>query len=446
MHTLRPYQEEGVRFISRPGGSGLFLDMGLGKTCITLTALTPEMLPALVVAPKRVAEEVWPDEQPKWRPDLTLALAAGTPARRKQALAADVDIVVISRDNLADALPQAKRFRTLIIDELSGFKSPSSARFKTAKKLVRGGGITRVWGLTGTPTPNGLLDLWSQVFLLDQGAALGKTLTAYRERYFRPGRQLPTGVVTEWLLRPGADKHIHTLLEPVAISMESEGRVELPPVTVNDVKVPLTPQARRLYKEFHDNYVLDLTLLGGEVHSAETAASLSARKEQLVAGFMYVDDKALRDGAYDVIHREKMRALQEIVDGTGSPVLVAYWFQAELDLILETLGAAAHTLAEPGVVKAWNRGEIPVLVVHPASAAHGLNLQHGGHTLVWATLPWSLELYQQTNKRLARSGQEHPVVVHRLVSPHTVDDDKILVLEEKATLQQLLLDHLESVI
>ena len=444
---LFPYQEEGVRFISRPGGSGLFLDMGLGKTCICLSALTDEMLPALVVAPKRVAEEVWPEERDKFRPDLTLALAAGTPKRRKSALESGAQIVVISRDNMADALPYAKEYRTLIIDESSGFKSPSSVRFKTAKKLLKAGGITRVWALTGTPMPTTMLDLWSQCFLLDGGAQLGRTMTAYKERYFMPGRQLPTGIITEWKLRPGADKHIHRLLEPLALSMESKGRVDLPPVTVNDVKVPMTPETRRLYKQFHDDYVLNLSLLGGEIHTADTAAMLSARKAQMIAGFMYadLDEYGESSGRYDVIHWEKMRALQEIVDGTGSPVLVAYWFKAEKEMILKTI-PGARSMDEPGVVKDWNAGKVPVLLVHPASAGHGLNLQYGGHTMVWTTLPWSLELYQQANARLPRRGQEHPVIIHRLVTPHSVDDDKIAVLEERKTIQGLLLEHLESLI
>lgn len=442
---LFPYQEEGVRFISREGGSGLFLDMGLGKTCICLNALTEEMLPALVIAPKRVAEEVWPEERDKWRPDLTLALAAGTPARRKSALEAGRDITVISRDNMGDAVKYARRFKTMIIDESSGFKSPSSVRFKTAKKLIKGGTINRVWALTGTPMPNNMLDLWSQVFLLDSGAALGKTLTAYRERYFSPGRQLPTGVITEWNLRPGAEARIHQLLEPVALSMKAEGRVDLPPTVINDVQVPMTPTVRKLYKKFHDEYVLDLEMLGGEVHSADTAASLSARKAQLVAGFMYVDEAQYRDGAYDIVHWEKMRALQEIIDGTGSPVLVAYWYKAERDMILKTV-PGARSINEPGVVADWNAGKVPVLLVHPASAGHGLNLQFGGHTLVWTTLPWQLELYQQTNARLPRRGQEHPVIIHRLLTPHSVDDDKVLVLEEKKTIQDVLLEHLESLI
>lgn len=441
---LEPYQEEAVRWITRPGGSGLFLDMGLGKTAISLSALTPEMLPALVTAPKRVTEEVWPVEVPKWRPDLTYAVAMGNPAARERALRSGADIVIISRDNLADAVPFAKGFRTFVIDELSGFKSRAAKRWKQARQITRSPSITRVWGLTGTPTPNGMLDLWPQLYLLDSGAALGKTIGGYRERYFVAGRQLPSGIVTEWKIRPGAAQRIHTLLETTCISMESEGRVDLPPIHINDVVVPLPATARRLYKTMKDDMVVNLDILGGEVHTAGNAAAVSGKLAQISAGFMYVDDADLREGAWDLVHREKMRALQEIVEGTGSPVLVAYWFKAEEALIRETLGTAAHTMDETGVVAAWNRGEVPVLLVHPASAGHGLNLQFGGHTIVWTTLPWSLELYQQTNKRLPRRGQAHPVIVHRLLSPHTVDYARADVLAEKKSIQQALLDHLES--
>lgn len=442
---LEPYQEEAVRWITRPGGSGLLLDMGLGKTAISLSALTPEMLPALVTAPKRVAEEVWPVEVPKWRPDLTVAVAMGGPAARERALRSGADIVVISRDNLGDAVPFAKGFSTFIIDELSGFKSRASKRWKQARQITRSPSVTRVWGLTGTPAPNGMLDLWPQLFLLDQGAALGKTIGGYRERYFVPDGQLPSGIITGWKLRPGADKRIHTLLETTCISMESEGRVELPPIHVNDVVVPLPPAARRVYKTMKDDMVVNMDILGQEVIStAGNAAAVSGKLAQISAGFLYDDDVYAADRQWTMVHREKMRALQEIVEGTGSPVLVAYWFKAEEAMIRDTLGAAAHTMDEPGVVAAWNRGEIPVLLVHPASAGHGLNLQFGGHTIVWTTLPWSLELYQQTNKRLPRRGQAHPVIVHRLLSPHTVDYARADVLAEKKSIQQALLDHLES--
>jgi len=443
---LHDYQVEAVAFLQEKRKGALFLDMGLGKTAICLSALTPDSLPALVTAPKRVAENVWQSEGALWRPDLKVVVAAGTPAKRQAALASGADIVVIGRDNLADAIPHAPRFKTLIMDELSGWKSQGSGRFKAAKKITACPSITHVWGLTGTPMPNGLLDLWSQVFLLDRGERLGTGITAYRHRYFVPAGQLPNGVITKWDIRPGADKRIHKLLEDLCLSMGTEGRIKLPPVTHNIIHVPLPPAARKVYKDMKDNLVADMSLLGGEIHSAQNAAVLTSKLSQITAGFMYVDDADLRGRQYDILHKDKVQVLGEVVEGTGSQVLVAYRYQAELALLQEGLGQLAHTLDEPDIINRWNanKGHVPVLLVHPASAGHGLNLQHGGHTLVWATTPWSLEEYQQTNKRLARQGQQHPVVIHHLVSPHTVDEAILQRLEGKKTVQQALLDHLES--
>ena len=443
---LHDYQLEAVAYLQGRKKAGLFLDMGLGKTCVCLSALTPDSLPALVNGPKRVAEEVWHVEAAKWRPDLKVVRVMGTAKQRQAALEQDADVYVISRDNLADALPYAGKFRTHIIDELSGFKSHSSVRFKTAVKLHKLGNTEYVWGLTGTPSPNGYLDLWSQVALLDKGERLGKNITTYRNRYFTPGRQLRTGVITEWDIRPGAQERINTLLEDLCLSMETDGKVKLPPVTYNKVLVPLLPKVRQVYKAMKKELVADLAELGlvGEVHSAPNAAVVSSKLSQIVAGFMYVDDADLRDGAYDVLHKEKPKTLKEIIDGTGSPVLIAYRFKAELEMLKAELGPLAHTLDEPNVVERWNRGELPTLLAHPASAGHGLNLQHGGHTAVWVTLPWSLEEYQQFNKRLARQGQQHPVVIHHLISPHTVDEAMWDRLAEKKSVQQALLDHLES--
>lgn len=396
----------------------------------------------MVNAPKRVAEEVWPVEVPKWRPDLTVAIAAGTPKQRQAALESGADIVVIGRDNLADAVPYASRFKTHIIDELSGFKSRASQRWKTAKRINKD--RPNVWGLTGTFAPNGLLDAWPQMYLLDEGRSLGTSITAYRERYYTAGRQLSNGVVTEWHMRPGAEKRIHALLETSCLAMTTEGRIDLPPTTYNDVTVPLTPQIRKLYKQFKSDLVVDARLLGGEIHSAANAAVLTGKLSQITAGFLYVDDADLRGHATTFLHKEKVNACREIIEGTGSPVLVAYHYQAELALLKEGLGAMAHTIDEPNIVERWNRGEIPVLLVHPASAGHGLNLQHGGHTIIWASLTYSLEEYMQLNKRLSRQGQKNPVVIHHLISPKTVDPAMKLVLEGKRSVQDAVMEHLES--
>lgn len=439
---LHDYQKTAVSFLRARKHAGLLLDMGLGKTAISLSALTEEMLPALVTAPKRVAENVWDTEVSIWRPDLTIAVASGTPAKRAEALRSGADIVVIGRDNLADAEPVAKDFQTFIIDELSGFKTRGSKRWKAARRLRRH--IPRVWGLTGTPAPNGLLDLWGQMFILDGGDALGTTLGGYRNRYFYAGRQLPNGVVTKWHPHEGSEAKIHRQLEPLCLSMSTDGRVDLPPVTYNDVSVPLPAPAKKIYRDMKEDLVADLDLIGGEIHSATNAAVLSGKLSQITAGFLYSDDREAGVAEVAQIHREKAKAVREIVDGTGSPVLVAYRFQAEKDLLLAELGDLAHTLEEPDIVKKWNRGEIPVLLAHPASAGHGLNLQHGGHTMVWSSLSWNLEEYMQMNKRLARQGQKHPVVIHHLLSPGTVDEGILDVLNQKRTVQQAVIDYLES--
>lgn len=447
---LHQYQRDAVEFVRARRRAGLLLDMGLGKTCISLTALSSETLPALVVAPKRVAEEVWSTEAELWRPDLRVVVAAGTAAKRKAALESDAEIIVISRDNIADAVPYAGKFKTFIIDELSSFKNRATARWRAAKKICKD--MPYVWGLTGTPAPNGLLDLWSQMYLLDNGESLGTTLGGYRERFFTPGPQLPNGVVTRWDLRPGAQTRIHQLLERNCLSMATEGRVNLPPTTTNLVEVPFSPKVRSVYRELKKKLVVVLDdlndVVGSQVFSASSAGALTAKLSQITAGFLYEEDadgSPLGSQHYTVLHRDKAKAVEEIYEGTGgSPLLVAYRFRAELDILQEVLGDRAHTLHEPGIIARWNRGEIPILLVHPASAGHGLNLQHGGHTMVWATLPWSLEEYQQTNKRLARQGQKHPVVIHHLITPRSIDPLVLQSLTDKTEVQKALLEHLET--
>ena len=444
---LRDYQLQAVDYLQTRRRAALFLDMGLGKTAICLSALRPSMLPALVVAPKRVAESVWPDETTLWRPDLTVEVVQGDKNRRAGILEhSTADIVVIGRDVLRDAVPYAGRFKTFIMDEMSSFKSRNSIRWKAAKKIVQGKDY--VWGLTGTPSPNGLLDLWAQVYLLDGGKRLGTGITAFRNRYFVAGRQLANGVITEWNLRPGADKRIHEKIEDICLSMETEGRVQLPPVTYNQVKVKLPPKAKKVYKSMKDDLVADLNDLGmtmKEIHTAENAAVLSSKLSQVAAGFMYVDDADIRGGAYTTFHNEKAKALQEIIEATDSPVLVFYRFRAELDALRKAFPeATALGDGGPEVIRNWNAGKIPVLLAHPASAGHGLNLQHGGHTVVWTSPTWSLEEYMQGNKRIARSGQKHPVVIHHLIAEGTVDTAVMARLQDKKSVQAALLDHLVS--
>lgn len=446
--SLRPYQRAAVDHLLRNPRAGLFLDMGLGKTATTLSALTPDHLPALVVAPKRVAENVWPEEQRIWRRDLRLVVAAGPPARRREALASAKrgasDIVVISRDNFRDAEPVAPYFKTLIIDESSSFKSIQSERFKAARRMTREH-LPHVWELTGTPSPNGYLDLWAQLYLLDKGQRLYSTITKYRQRYFIAKPPLPNGIIPGWVIRPGAADRINRLIEDICLSMTTEGRIDLPEMTLNEVSVGLPAAARAVYRKLSKDFIADLDLLGGEVHTAANAAVLSGKLSQLSAGFMYVDDADLRGGAYDIVHREKIAALREIIEGTGSPVLVFYRFKAEREMILAAFkgNVDVHTIDEPDWYERWNRGEIPVLLAHPTSIGHGLNLQKGGHTAVWTTPDWDSEPWDQGNKRLHRSGQQHPVMIHVLLASK-MDQTILARLRDKTTVQEALMKYLES--
>lgn len=441
---LHGYQEVARDFLRGQDRAALFLDMGLGKTACTLTALEDRHLPVLVVAPKRVAEEVWGAEQQLWRPDLRLVVAAGSPTARANALASDADIVVIGRDNLRDALTIKRPFNTLVLDELSGFKTRASVRWKAARKLIKDQNIKHVWGLTGTPNPNGYMDLWAQLALLDGGARLGKTLTAYRDRYFVPGRRIATGIVVEWKPRPEAPAAIQRAIEDICLAMATDGRITLPAVTHNVIEVELPPAARRAYNEFASTLVVDLTeLIGGEVHTASTAAVLTARLSQMTSGFVYVDDADLNEYRYTELHHAKIDALREIIEAQSSPILVFYRFNAEKTLIQQAF-PEAWTIDEPHAIAKWNAGEVPLLVAHPASAGHGLNLQHGGHTVVWMSPTWDLEHYEQANKRLARQGQKHPVVIHHILARNTIDTLVQTRLAQKAITQFDLLAYLES--
>lgn len=425
---LHDYQRQAVSHLHANPRAGLFLEMGLGKTATTLQALTPEHLPALVIAPKRVAENVWPTEVPKWRDDLSVAVAAGTPAKRATALASGADIVAIGRDNIKDVKPG--QFRTVVIDELSGFKNRGSARWKTARKITEAAAY--VWGLTGTPAPNGMMDLWAQAFLLDRGEALETTLTKYRSRYFDAGRRLPNGVTIDWHLKGGARERIEERLAPTCLSMRAVDHLDLPPVTYNPVTVPMDPATTRAYDQMAKELVVQIE---DSTHTADNAAVLTGKLSQITAGFMYGEEGE----DTTEIHWKKVSAALEIVEGTGSPVLVFYRFQWEKEALLDAI-PDARLVDEPGIITEWNRGGVPVMLAHPASAGHGLNLQDGGHTIIWTSLPdWNLELWEQANARLARQGQTNPVIVHILLSPDTVDTAMLARLEGKADLQEAVM-------
>lgn len=434
-YVLHGYQEVARDFI-RGTGRGLFLDMGLGKTAITLSALERRHLPALVVAPKRVAEHVWPAERPKWSPGLGLALAAGNPQQRAKQLDRREDITVIGKDNIDDLIGR-KPYKTVILDELSVFKG-RGARWKTARKITNKADYT--WGLTGTPAPNGYLDLWPQAYLLDGGERLGKTIGGYRERWFKSHGQLPNGVRIDWRPLPGAEQQIRELLQDICLYMSADDELDLPPVTMNWVDVELPKDVRKHYWQLKEELVLNLELLGFETYSAANAAVLGGKLAQIAAGFIYSD---AQDGTYTWLHDAKMAALQEVVDGTGDNLLVFYNYIPEGQRIRK-LFPQARLLDEPGAIDSWMRGELPMLVAHPASAGHGLNLQSGGHTVVWTSPTWDLELRQQANGRLNRQGQQHAVIIHDLVADRTLEGKMLRRLDKKDATQFSLLDYLRS--
>ena len=434
MRRLHDYQNRAVEHLHSTGerGAGLFLDMGLGKTAVTLSALTEDHLPALVLAPKRVANHVWAHETQKWRPDLTVSIATGTPAQRTRARGRGADVTVMTMDTVTDL--GGHEYRTVILDELSSWKTKTTRRWKSTRPVVRQ--ADHVWGLTGTPSPNGYHDLWAQVALLDNGARLGPTLGAFRDRYFYPGRRAPnTNVVIEWNLKPGAQAAIDDALSDLCLAMRAEDYLATQKApTFIEVEVDLPDDARRYQREMADTLV---TSVGGQTFAAANSAVLSNKLLQLSAGFIYDD---LSRPTY--VHTEKTLAVNEIVEGSHRGVLVFYNYTAERDQLL-SLVPGARLLTDPGVIDAWNRGEVPVMLAHPKSAGHGLNLQDGGHTIVYTSLPWSYELYAQSLARLARQGQSNAVMVYWLTaSPY----DKIVkrTLDRKEDVQTALMQYLSQ--
>lgn len=389
-----------------------------------------------MIAPKRVAEHVWPAERAKWRPDLGLALAAGEPPKRAKAIDLREDITVISKDNINDLIGR-RPYPTVILDELSVYKG-RGARWKTARKITDK--AQQVWGLTGTPAPNGYLDLWPQVYLLDKGQRLGKHIGPYRERWFKAGWRLPNGVVAEWEIRKGAEEAIRARIEDICLYMSAEDELDLPPLTYNYVEVQLPPAVRKHYWEMKEELVLDLEILGLESFSAASSGVLSMKLAQIASGFLFSDTQ---DTTYTWFHDAKLQALGEIVDGTGDNLLVFYKFIPEAKRIKEAF-PQAKMLDEPGAIDQWMAGELPMLLCHPASASHGLNLQSGGHTIVWMGPIWDLELWLQACARLHRQGQEHPVIIHTIVAQGTVEEAMVDRLNAKEAVQFRLLDHLRS--
>ena len=410
---------------------------------ITLTAVKDliedfAVTRVLVIAPKRVAEDTWTRESAKWDHlrDLRISPVLGGPVERRKALEAEADVYVIGRDNvqwLVDHLGRYWPFDMVVIDELSSFKNPQAKRFRALRKVMPR--VDRVVGLTGTPSPNGLMDLWAEVYLLDQGERLERTIGAYRELYFRPGAS-NGHVVYQWLPKRGAAKTIEDKLSDLCVSMSAADYLQLPERIDNVIPVKLQAEELAKYKELEREQVLSLG--DDQTVVALNAAAVMSKLLQIANGRVY-----LETGAYARIHERKAEALEEIVDTTDEPVLVFYSFRHDLEPIVRRI-PEARMLDGPEDIAAWNRGEIRVLLAHPASVGYGLNLQEGGRVIVWYGLTWSLELYQQANARLYRQGQEKPVIIHHLVAEDTVDEQVMKALQAKDTSQAALLAALKE--
>lgn len=443
---LHPYQKFCVDFLEEKPQCALFLDCGLGKTIITLTAISHllydsyEVSRVLIIAPLRVARDTWIGELSKWEhlKGLRMERILGTPKERVQALSRKAELYVINRENVEWLVKHyaGRRlpFDMLVIDELSSFKNSRAKRFLALKKVL--GQFSRVVGLTGTPAPNGLEDLWPQVFLLDRGQRLGRTMRSYLDLYFTtPNSWLPY----KHELKPGAEEQIYQRLSDLCVSMRAADHLQMPERIDNVVELTLSPREEKLYRQMERNMLLPYA--DGDV-LALNAATLAGKLLQLSNGAVYDEFHNIR-----VIHDKKLDALEDLIEAAnGKPVLVMYAYQHDLTRIQQRFGkydpenpTGVRELKTSADLEDWNAGKIPVAVTQPASTGHGLNLQHGGSTIVWFGLNWSLELYEQANARLWRQGQKKTVVVHHLVVKGTMDEQVMRALHEKAADQNALL-------
>lgn len=433
------YQQYATDFIIKNPTAAVFLEMGLGKSVIALTAILElclerfEISRVLVIAPLRVARDTWPAEIQKWDhlKDLTYSVAVGTANERRAALRQKTFVHIINRENVQWLIEDSGipwQYDMVVIDELSSFKSHQSKRFKSLMKARPG--IRRMVGLTGTPSSNGLMDLWSEFRVLDMGKRLGRFITHYREQFFEPDRRNGMQVFS-YRPRAGAEREIYRRIGDITISMRSADYLKMPECVMNTVPVKLNSTEFEVYEEMESKMVTELD--GVEI-DAVNAAALTDKLCQLANGAIYTPD-----GNTVFFHERKLDALEDLIEGAnGKPVLVAYWYKHDLARIQERF--KVRELKSSKDITDWNAGKIPVAVIHPASAGHGLNLQAGGSTLIWFGLTWSLELYQQTNARLWRQGQQaETVVIHHIITRGTVDEDVMQSLSEKDRSQAALM-------
>ena len=441
------YQETALQWILSHDRCALFLDMGLGKSVVTLTAIQrliddAEVSKVLVVAPKKVAESTWTDEAEKWD-HLSLAVqrVMGTEKQRIAQLNTDADVYVIGRDSfvwLAGLYDGVLPYDMLVIDELTSFKTPKSKRFKAMRIVTPS--FRRVVGLTGTPAPNGLVDLWAQIYCLDMGARLGKSVTRYRDTYFEQFRY--NGIVVRCTIKKGAEETIRKKIADICLSMQAKDYLTLPDLLVVDEKVLLSPSTMQGYEKFERDRVMEFM----EEHSEEKANVLATSAAALMNKLSQYSNGAIYDTEHNVheIHDEKLCRLRELVEAAASPVLVFYQYRHDIPRIEAALkGYKVVAYEDDDTLRSWNKGDIDVLLAHPASTAFGLNMQQGGHYIVWFGAEWNLELYQQACARLHRQGQQHPVIVYNLICAGTVDERAAMALRNKQGVQQGLLDGLK---
>lgn len=400
-----------------------------------------EVSRVLVIAPLKVAEDTWSRESEKWDhlKGLRISKILGPAKTREMAAKKDADVYVINRENLVwlvDKYRSTWKWDMVIIDELSSFKSSKTARFRSFRKVRPK--IDRVVGLTGTPNPNGLVDLWAEVFCIDMGERLGKTIGRYRDAYFRPGRRNGY-VIYDYIPYPGAQDAITKKISDIAVSMRASDYLNLPKRIDNEIRIQLPADAKKRYRELEREHVIELMDTDDAI-SATSAAAVMGKLLQLSGGAVY-DDK----GNWVEFHSEKIQALKDIIDTTDEPVLVFYGYRHERERLLKAFeGLDPREINSPEDITDWNEGKIRLLIAHPASVGYGLNLQDGGHIVVWYSLPWSLELYQQANARLYRQGQTKPVIINHLIMVGTVDEDVMRSLKAKDTGQAALMEALKD--
>ena len=438
------YQKYVTQYILDHPVSAVFLEMGLGKTVSTLTAIFDLCLDSflirkvLVIAPKRVAAHTWPSEIKKWDHlnGLTYSVVVGTERERKVALFRQADVYIINRENVTWLIEQSRMlfdYDMVVIDELSSFKSHQAKRFRSLMKVRPR--VKWITGLTGTPAPNSMMDLWAEFRLLDMGKRLGRFLSHYRNLYFIPDKRNGS-IIYSYRPVKGAEERIYDRISDITISMKSADYLQMPECVMNEVPVYLSEKERKVYDSFRKTMVAEVE---GKELDALNAASLSGKLMQMANGAIYAEDREVLH-----IHDRKLDALEDLIEGqNGKPVLIAFWFNHDRDRIRQRFGDVRE-IKTARDIDDWNNGEIPVAIIHPASAGHGLNLQAGGSTLIWFGLTWSLELYQQCNARLHRQGQKDTVVIHHIIAKDTIDEDILKALQRKEKGQDSLINAVKA--